>query len=84
MKGVFMSEIREMYLDDVFSFGKFRDKSLGSVYSLNPGYVRWCEEKGIFRAINSNRPVVEDIVVDEGPIEYLGREYYVEIRESAF
>jgi hypothetical protein len=54
-------EVRKMYLDDVFRFGKHVGKTLNTVWTIDPGYVSWCRTKGIFDGQNMNKPAPEPI-----------------------
>jgi len=35
--------------DSVLEFGKYKDKSVKEILEINPGYIKWIKEKGIYK-----------------------------------
>ena len=42
--------------DSVLSFGKYKGKSVKEILEINPGYIKWIKDKGIYKC----RPELND------------------------
>jgi hypothetical protein len=54
------NEEKVYYLDDILPFGKHRGRSINSIWSTDPGYIRWATGNGVFKVVGENRPAKEE------------------------